>query len=125
MRDYLLGLSNHLISLKDDGYKIICNNTSITITNDYFFTYDLIKTELIPFITYLDKDHDIIIKVNGYTKSKFFGIIPPKYVTNYIKRKNIIKDKYKPNLIIGQLDIIITKKMPKDVEKFINDFMKI
>lgn len=124
MREYIKELSNHLISLKDNGFDILSNTNTIRITNDRTFKYSEIKDDLIPFIHIMISDHNIEIKATGHTRFKFYGLIKPKYITEKIPVNRIINDKYDTDLDIGQLDIIISKKIPKDIEKFMDDFVR-
>lgn len=75
MREYLKELSEYLISLKDNGFEILNNETTIRIQNDRPFKLEEVKDDLIPFIHILNDDHDIIVRVKGYSKFKLFGLL--------------------------------------------------
>lgn len=124
MREYLRELSMHLVSLKDNGFEILNNETTIRVQNDRPFNLSEVKDDLIPFIHILNSDHDIVVRVKGYRKFKLFGLLKPRYVIETIPINKILKDKYNTELTLSEIDIVISKKIPADIKKFIDDFLK-
>ena len=123
MRGYLKELSEYLISLKDNGFQITCNDTTIRISGK-MFEYDEVKDDIIPFIHLMRSDHDIVVIITGHTRFKFFGLIKPKYITERPSISSIVNDTYKTDLNIREVDVKISKSMPDDLKKWINEFTK-
>ncbi len=116
---------NYLAFIKDDGYTVKYLNNFLNIYNDNeAIDYDKIKSDFIPFIQVVNDKYDISVEFIGYESARLRNLFKGTYIKKNIDIDKLINDRIRVNYELRDIRVKFTQKMPGDVKKFLDNFVK-